>query len=99
RLRPQLSRVTGVSVFLNPQQDVRMGGRGGNALYQYTLKADNEADLKAWTVKLTEQLKSDPRVTDLDNDVQDNGVEAFVNIDRDAAARLGLSPRDIDNAL
>ena len=99
RLRPQLTRVTGVSLFLNPQQDVRAGGRGGNALYQYTLKADNAADLKTWTIKLTDQLKTDPTVTDVDNDAQDNGVEAFVNIDRDAAARLGVTPRDVDNAL
>ena len=99
RLRPKLSRVTGVSLFLNPQQDVRMGGRGGNALYQYTLKSDNAADLKEWTTKLTNQLKTDPTVTDLDNDVQDNGVEAFVDLDHDTAARLGISPRDVDNAL
>jgi multidrug efflux pump len=99
RLRPKLSRVTGVSLFLSPQQDVRMGGRMGNALYQYTLKSDNVADLKAWTVKLTDQLKTDPTLTDIDNDVQDNGVEVFVDIDRDSAARMGLSPRDVDNAL
>jgi multidrug efflux pump len=99
RLRPQLSRVTGVGVFLNPQQDVRMGGRMGNATYQYTLKADNDADLAVWTVKLAEALKADGRLTDIDNDVQDNGVEAFVNIDRDTASRLGITPRDIDNAL
>jgi multidrug efflux pump len=99
RLRPQLSRVTGVAVFLNPQQDVRMGGRGGNALYQYTLKADNAADLRNWTVKLGEALKQDPTLTDIDNDVQDNGVEAFVNVDRQTAARMGVTPRDVDNAL
>ena len=99
RLRPQLSRVTGVAVFLNPQQDVRMGGRGGNALYQYTLKADNAADLRRWTIKLTDALRADPTLTDLDNDVQDNGVETFVNIDRDTAARMSIAPRDVDNAL
>ena len=99
RLRPQLSRVTGVAVFLNPQQDVRMGGRGGNALYQYTLKADNVTDLRNWTVKLTNALKADPSLTDLDNDAQDNGVEMFVTVDRDNAARLGIAPRDVDNAL
>ncbi|WP_297696347.1 efflux RND transporter permease subunit [Phenylobacterium sp.] len=99
RLRPQLSRVTGVAVFLNPQQDVRMGGRGGNALYQYTLKADNGADLRAWTIKLTEALKSEPALTDIDNDIQDNGIEAFVDVNRDTAARLGITARDVDNAL
>jgi len=99
RLRRPLSRVTGVSVFLNPQQDVRMGGRMSNATYQYTLKSDNDADLTNWTIKLANALKSDPRLTDIDNDVQDNGVEAFVDIDRDAASRLGITPRDVDNAL
>jgi multidrug efflux pump len=99
RLRPQLSRVTGVAVFLNPQQDVRMGGRGGNALYQYTLKSDNVADLRAWTIKLSSALKGDPALTDIDNDAQDNGVEMFVTVDRDNAARLGITPRDVDNAL
>ena len=99
RLRPQLSRVTGVAVFLNPQQDVRIGGRGGNALYQYTLKADNVTDLRNWTVKLSNALKTDPTVTDIDNDAQDNGVEMFLTVDRDNAARLGIAPRDVDNAL
>ncbi|MDE2486053.1 MAG: efflux RND transporter permease subunit [Alphaproteobacteria bacterium] len=99
RLRPQLARVTGVSVFLFPRQDVRAGGRAGNGTYQYTLKADNAADLKTWTIRLTNALKADPRLTDLDNDVQDNGIQAFVHIDRDTAARLGVTPRDIDNAL
>ena len=99
RLRPQLSRVTGVSASLNPQQDVRMGGRGGSGNYQYTLKADNDADLTEWTVKLTQALKADPTLTDVDNDVQDNGVELFVDIDRDGASRLGITPRDVDNAL
>ncbi|HSV02481.1 MAG TPA: efflux RND transporter permease subunit [Phenylobacterium sp.] len=99
RLRPQLSRVTGVAVFLNPQQDVRMGGRGGNALYQYTLKADNNSDLRTWTIRLSEALKSEPALTDIDNDVQDNGIEAFVDVNRDTAARLGITARDVDNAL
>jgi multidrug efflux pump len=99
RLRPRLARVTGVSLFLSPQQDVRTGGRAGNALYQYTLKSDNVTDLKTWTVRLSDQLKTDRAFTDIDNDVQDNGVEAFVTIDRDTAARLGITSRDVDNAL
>lgn len=100
RLRPQLARVTGVSVFLFPRQDVRAGGRGGNGSYQYTIKADTAADLKTWVTKLSDELKaSEPDLTDVDNDVQDNGVQAFVNIDRDTAARLGITPRDVDNAL
>jgi multidrug efflux pump len=99
RLRPKLARVTGVTLFLNPQQDVRMGGRQSNATYQYTLKSDNAADLKTWAQKLSDQLDGQPALTDVNTDQQDNGVETFVEIDRDSAARLGISPRDVDNAL
>jgi len=99
RLRPKLARVTGVSLFLNPRQDVRMGGRQSNSTYQYTLKSDNIADLKAWATKLAEAMKGLDAITDVDTDQQDNGVETFVQIDHDAAARLGVSARDVDNAL
>jgi multidrug efflux pump len=99
RLRPKLAQVTGVSLFLNPVQDVRMGGRQSNATYQYTLKSDNAADLKAWAVKLADAMKAESALTDVDTDQQENGVQSFVTIDRDAAARQGLSNRDIDNAL
>ncbi|HEY3695079.1 efflux RND transporter permease subunit [Phenylobacterium sp.] len=99
RLRPKLSRVTGVSLFLNPQQDVRMGGRQANAIYQYTLKSDNIADLKTWATRLSEAMKTQPALAQIDTDQEDNGVEAYVNIDRGAAARLGITPRDVDNAL
>jgi multidrug efflux pump len=99
RLRPQLAAVTGVSLFLNPVQDVRMGGRQANSTYQYTLKSDNLADLRSWAAKLAEAMKTEPALTDVDTDQQENGVETFVTIDRDSAARLGLTNRDIDNAL
>jgi multidrug efflux pump len=99
RLRPKLARVTGVSLFLNPQQDVRMGGRAANATYQYTLKSDNIADLKVWAKRLAEAMKSQDALTDVDTDQEDNGVESYVTIDRDAASRLGITPRDVDNAL
>jgi multidrug efflux pump len=99
RLRPKIARVTGVSLFLNPQQDVRMGGRQSNATYQYTLKSDNAADLRAWAIKLSDQLDGQPALTDVNTDQQDNGVETFVEIDRDSAARLGVTARDVDNAL
>jgi multidrug efflux pump len=99
RLRPKLARVTGVSLFLNPQQDVRMGGRAANATYQYTLKSDNIADLKVWAKRLAEAMKSQDALTDVDTDQEDNGVESYVTIDRDSASRLGIAPRDVDNAL
>ena len=88
RLRPKLSRVTGVSAFLMPVQDLRVGGRRDASSVQYTLKSDNAADLKIWTAKLVEALKRQPGLVDVDSDLQENGVEVFVRVDRDAAARL-----------
>ncbi len=99
RLRPQLSRVTGVGVFLSPVQDLRMGTRRDANTLQYTLKSDNFADLKLWSDKLAQALKARPELVDIDNDLQQNGVEVFVRVDRDAAARLGVSMRDVNNAL
>ncbi|WP_428312063.1 efflux RND transporter permease subunit [Hydrocarboniphaga sp.] len=99
RLRPQLAQISGVSVFLNPVQDLRMGGRSANATYQYTLKGDDAALLKTWATKLSERLKTLPQLTDVNTDQQANGVESFVTIDRDTASRFGITPRAIDNAL
>ena len=99
RLRPQLARVTGISLFLNPVQDVRMGGRQGNAAYQYTLKSDNVEDLRRWATRLAEAMKGQAALIDVDTDQQENGVEVFVEVDKDSASRLGINSRDIDNAL
>jgi multidrug efflux pump len=99
RLRPKLARVTGITLFLNPQQDVRMGGRQSNATYQYTLKSDNAADLKKWALKLADALEGQPKLTDVNTDQEDNGIETYITIDRDTASRLGVTPRDVDNAL
>ena len=99
RLRPQLAKVTGVSLFLNPVQDLRGGGRASNSTYQYTLKSDNVADLRSWATRLAAQLRLQPALTDVDTDQQDNGVETMVTVDKDSAARLGITSRDVDNAL
>ncbi|MES2742737.1 MAG: efflux RND transporter permease subunit [Pseudomonadota bacterium] len=99
RLRPQLAKITGVSLFLNPVQDLRMGGRQSNSTYQYTLKSDNRADLKLWAGKLADAMKAHKVLTDIDTDQAENGVETFVTIDKDSAARLGIGVRDVDNAL
>lgn len=99
RLRPKLARITGVSLFLNPVQDVRMGGRMTNSTYQYTLQSSNLADLRTWAPKLAEAMKSEPALTDIDIDQQEAGVESYVNIDLPSAARMGISSRDVDNAL
>jgi multidrug efflux pump len=99
RLRPKLAKVTGVSLFLNPVQDLRMGGRSSNSTYQYTLKSDNAADLKRWAGALADAMKADPALADVDTDQADNGVETLVTIDRDQAARVGVTDKDVDTAL
>jgi multidrug efflux pump len=99
RLRPRLAQVTGVQLFLNPVQDLRMGGRQSNSTFQYTLKSDNRADLKTWATKLADAMKTQPALTDVDTDQADNGVETWVDVDKPTAARLGISAKDIDNAL
>jgi multidrug efflux pump len=99
RLRPKLARVTGVTLFLNPVQDLRMGGRSSNSTYQYTLKSDNRADLKLWATRLADAMKRQPALVDVDTDQAENGVETYVQIDKESAARMGISTRDVDNAL
>jgi multidrug efflux pump len=99
RLRPKLARVTGVSVFLNPVQDMRVGGRGSNSTYQYTLKGDSLPELKDAARRLTQALKAEPLLTDVDVDENEAGAEVFVNVDRDKASRLGLDHRAIDAVL
>ena len=99
RLRPQLAQVTGLQVFLNPVQDVRAGGRQSNFTYQYTLKSDNLPDLRKWATRLADAMKQSDAMTDVDTDQQDNGVETRVEVDRDAASRVGLTSSAIDSAL
>jgi multidrug efflux pump len=99
RLRPQLARVTGASMFLAPVQDLRIGGRQANATYQYTLEADNLADLKTWATKLTAAMNSQWELEDVSSDQQDHGLQSFITIDQDKAAGLGLTNTSIDNVL
>ena len=100
RLRPKLAQVPGANLFLSAVQDIRVGGRQGNAQYQFTLQADSLPDLYTWTPKLVEALRQDPSViTDIDSDQQQRGLQVNLTIDRDAAARLGVSTRSISSTL
>ncbi len=99
RLRPQLDRVTGLRIFMNPVQDMQIGGRYANANYQYTLQADNIDELRHWATLLANQMKLEPAVTDVDTDQEEHGLESYVDIDRDTAARLGIAAVNIDNIL
>ncbi|HEX7385884.1 MAG TPA: efflux RND transporter permease subunit [Castellaniella sp.] len=99
RLRPKLAQVAGVSLFLNPVQDLRVGGRSTNSTYQYVLKAEDPQTLKDAGEKLVSALKQQSDVTDVDIDEQNGGADAFVNVNRDAAARLGVSMQSVDATL
>ena len=99
RLRPKLGKVAGASLFLIPPQDIRIGGRQSNSLYQYTLQADELSDLRAWMPKLVDALKTEPILTDVNSDQQDKGLETDITIDRDTASRLGLTASQVDNTL
>ena len=100
RLRPKLAQVPGANLFLAAVQDIRVGGRQSNAQYQFTLQADALPDLYTWAPKLVEALRQDSSViTDIDFDQQQRGLQVNLTIDRDAAARLGVSTRSISSTL
>jgi len=99
RLQTRLQPVKGIRLFLNPVQDLRAGGRQGNATYQYTLMADSTANLKIWAQKLAKAMGESPVLKNVDSDLAENGVESFVTVDKDAATRVGISSLDVDNAL
>jgi multidrug efflux pump len=99
RLRPKLAQVPGGRLFLNPVQDIRAGARQSNASYQYTLQTDNTDDLFNWTPKLLQVLERSTVLADVNSDQQQKGLETDLVIDRDTAARLGVTPSQIDNTL
>jgi hydrophobe/amphiphile efflux-1 (HAE1) family protein len=99
RLRPKLAAVPGATLFMQPQQDVQIGGRSGNAQFQYTLQGDNLQGLLAWAPVVERKLRQVPEILDVNSDLQNRALKAGLVIDRDTAARLGLDPRMIDNML
>jgi multidrug efflux pump len=99
RLRPKLNKITGASSFLQASQDLRIGGRGSNALYQYTIQADNLADLKTWGPKLLAQMMHLPGFQDVSSDQQDGGLDELLTYDRVTAAKLGQTAQSLDSAL
>jgi multidrug efflux pump len=99
RLRPKLARVPGAALYMQASQDVRVGGRFGNAQYQYTMRGDNLQDLNAFAPKMLEELKGIHIIADVNSDQQNSGLQAVVNYDRDTAARFGISSQLIDSTL
>src|SRR5579884_2655853 len=99
RLRPKLAAFPGASLYLQAIQDIRVGGRLSNALLQYTLEDDDLQELNHWAPIVLRTLRALPELVDVSSDQQNGGLEAAVAIDRDTAARLGITTRLIDDAL
>ena len=99
RLRGKLAREPGASLYLQPVQDIRMGGRQGNAQYQYTLQADDLRSLREWEPRIRQALIQLPQLADVNTDSQDKGDKTSLRIDRDAASRLGVNTKTIDATL
>jgi multidrug efflux pump len=99
RLRPQLARVPGATLYLQASQDLRVGGRSSSALYQFTMRGDNIQDLTAFGPKMLAEMRKIPEISDVNTDQQNNGLQSMVQYDRRTAARFGISPQLIDNTL
>ncbi len=99
RLRPSLNKLPGASTFLQASQDLRIGGRGSNALYQYTIQADNLTDLATWGPTLLAHMMTLPGFQDVSSDQQNGGLDELLHYDRVAAAKLGQTSQSLDTSL
>jgi multidrug efflux pump len=99
RLRGKLAVVPGATLILQSAQDLTIGGRGGNAQYQYTLQSANLDDLNSFAPRLLAKLKALPELRDQNSDQQDKGLQAKLVVDRDTASRMGITAGTLDNAL
>ena len=99
RIRPKLNRLPVASAFLQASQDLRIGGRSSNALYQYTIQADNVIDLKTWGPKLLAEMKRLPGLQDVNSDQQNGGLDELLTYDRVTAAKLGQTAQSLDAGL
>jgi len=99
RLRPKLMAVPGANTFLQAGQDLRIGGRMSSAQFQYTIQSDNLQDLVQWGPLLLQQMRKMRMLTDVNTDQQNSGLQMYVVYDRATAARLGITPQQIDSTL
>jgi len=99
RLRRKLAQITGAPTYLQPVQDLRIGGFASAALYQFTLRGENLKELNAWGPLVLQKLRTLPQLTDVNSDQQDKGLQASLVIDRGTASRLGLTAQLIDDTL
>jgi len=99
RLRPQLNRLPVASAFLQSVQDLRIGGRSSNAMYQYTIQSDTVQDLSKWGPIILDAMKHLPGLQDVSSDQQNGGLDELMTYDRVTAAKLGLTAQSLDSAL
>jgi multidrug efflux pump len=99
RLRPQLNRLPVASAFLQAVQDLRIGGRSSNAMYQYTLQSDNVQDLSKWAPIILNQMQHLPGLQDVSSDQQNGGLDQLMTYDRVTAAKLGITAQSLDSSL
>jgi multidrug efflux pump len=99
RLRPKMMALPVASAFLQPAQDLRTGGRQSNALYQYTIQSDSSQDLAKWGPVLLREMRKLPGFQDVNSDQQDGGLDQYLTYDRVTAARFGITPQSLDQAL
>jgi len=99
RLRPKLARIPGATLYLQANQDLRVGGRNAAALYQFTMRGDNLPDLITYAPQMFRELKAIPTIVDVNSDQQNRGLQSLVTYDRETAARFGISSQLIDNTL
>jgi len=99
RLRPQLAKLPGATLYLQAAQDLRVGGRQSNAEYQFTMSGDNLDDLNRFAPKMVEEFKAIPLISDVSSDQQNGGLQALIQYDRGTSARFGITPQLIDDTL
>ncbi|MFI8692342.1 MdtB/MuxB family multidrug efflux RND transporter permease subunit [Stutzerimonas kunmingensis] len=99
RLRPELAKVPGIELYLQPVQDLSIEDRVSRTQFQFSLETPDSNLLQEWTPRLVEALRERPELTDVASDLQGNGLQIYLDIDRDAAARLGIQVADITDAL
>jgi multidrug efflux pump len=99
RLKLKLAQVEGISLYMQPVQDLTIEDRVSRTQYQFSVEDADPNELSAWVPRLVERLRKLPQLADIASDLQDQGLQAFVEIDRDTSSRLGITPAMIDNAL
>ena len=99
RLRPELAKLPGIELFLQPVQDLSIEDRVSRTQFQFSLESPDPALLETWSAKLVEALRQQPELSDVTSDLQSRGLQVYLNIDRDMAGRLGVSVANIDDAL